>query len=247
MWESTVDNRALKFHLAGINNQNFIMRDEETGSWWQQVSGESIQGPMKGKQLTQVFCDELTFATWKREQPNGRVLLPDERVKDKYEAANWEEEYKNFPVVVAKNPADKLEPRSLIVGITINKTSKAFPFDVLQKQQMILDEVGGVPLFLIIGEDQKSVRAFERQLNGQTLEFFAAAENGKAQTDTPQTERKLIDAETGSVWDFRGKALSGKLAGQQLKPIPVLKDYWFDWKIYHPKTGIYLLGERLKE
>ncbi len=240
MWEAKVDNRALKFHLAGINNQNFIMRDEETGSWWQQVSGEAIQGPMRGKRLTQVFCDELSFATWKREQPNGRVLLPDERVKDKYEAANWEEEYKNFPVVVAKNPADKLEPRSLVVGIEVNQSSKAFPFDALQKQQLILDEVGGVPLFLIVGEDQKSVRAFERRLDGQTLDFFAAADDDKSETKT----RRLIDAETGSVWDFTGKALSGKLTGRQLKQIPVLKDYWFDWKIYHPKTAVYLLGNR---
>ena len=81
MWEAKVDGRPLRFHLAGINNQNFIMRDEETGSWWQQVSGEAIQGPMKGKRLNAVFWDELSFATWKRERPNGRVLLPDDRVK----------------------------------------------------------------------------------------------------------------------------------------------------------------------
>ena len=39
MWASEIDGRKLTFHLAGINNQNFIMRDEETGSWWQQVTG----------------------------------------------------------------------------------------------------------------------------------------------------------------------------------------------------------------
>jgi hypothetical protein len=33
VWETTVNGRVLHFHLAGINNQNFIMRDEETGSW----------------------------------------------------------------------------------------------------------------------------------------------------------------------------------------------------------------------
>ena len=27
------------FVSPGINNQNFIMRDEQTGSWWQQVTG----------------------------------------------------------------------------------------------------------------------------------------------------------------------------------------------------------------
>ena len=54
MWETTIDGRTLHFHLAGINNQNFIMRDEETGSWWQQVSGEAMLGPLKGRRLKPV-------------------------------------------------------------------------------------------------------------------------------------------------------------------------------------------------
>jgi hypothetical protein len=243
VWEAKVDGRPLRFHLAGINNQNFIMRDEETGSWWQQVSGQAIQGPMKGKRLNAVFWDELSFATWKREQPNGRVLLPDDRVKSKYEAANWEEEYAKFRVVVPKDAAEKLPGRTLMVGLVVNGAAKAYPFDSLQKQQLILDELGGSPLFLIVGEDQKSARAFERKMDGRTLEFFVVTEDANRPAET----RKLIDAETGSVWDFQGKAVSGALTGKQLKPIPVLKDYWFDWKIYHPKTAVYLLGAVPKE
>jgi len=93
VWESTVDGRVLHFHLAGINNQNFIMRDEETGSWWQQVTGEAILGPLKGHHLKTVFHDEVSFALWKREQPKGRVLRPDERIlaANQYLPANWEE------------------------------------------------------------------------------------------------------------------------------------------------------------
>ena len=41
----------LTFHLVGINNQNFVMQDVETGTWWQQVSGEAILGPLKGRRL----------------------------------------------------------------------------------------------------------------------------------------------------------------------------------------------------
>ncbi len=214
------------------------MRDEETGSWWQQVSGEAIQGPMKGRRLNAVFCDELSFAIWKKEHPQGRVLKPDERVADKYEAEDWETQYENFRVVTPIDPADKLKPRTLVVGIDLNGASKAFPVESLQKQQLILDEVGNVPLFVLIGEDQKSARAFERSVDGRTLEFFVVTEGDK---------RQLIDAETGSFWEFTGRCQRGQLAGKQLKPIPVLKDYWFDWKIYHPKTAIYLLGESLKE
>ena len=67
----------LSFHLVGINNQNFVMQDAQTGTWWQQVSGEAILGPLKGRQLTLVPFDHLTFAAWREEAPNGRVLAPD--------------------------------------------------------------------------------------------------------------------------------------------------------------------------
>ena len=79
------------------------------------------------------------------------------------------------------------------------------------------------------------MRAFDRTIDGRKLEFFVK----------PNTSRVvLIDAETGSEWDFTGKAVAGPLAGKQLSKIPVLNDYWFDWKTYHPNTFIYELGNR---
>jgi hypothetical protein len=69
VWTREIAGLRLTFHLAGINNQNFIMRDEETGTYWQQISGAAISGPLKGRHLTLVLSDELTLATWKLEQP----------------------------------------------------------------------------------------------------------------------------------------------------------------------------------
>jgi hypothetical protein len=238
VWESEVDGKKLTFHLAGINNQNFIMRDEETGSWWQQVSGEAIQGPLKGKKLTRVDNDELTFALWKRENRQGRVLKPDERVKQKYEAADWEEQYAKLRVVTPVDPNDKLPPRALIAGLMVNGKALAYPMTALEKQRLILDNVGSssgvTPIFIVLGDDNKSVRAFERTVDGRTLEFYVKTETSPIQ---------LTDGETQTTWDFTGKAVSGPLAGKQLKKIFALKDYWFDWKIYHPDTKVYTLGE----
>ena len=31
------------------------------------------------------------------------------------------------------------------------------------------------------------------------------------------------------------------LAGRRLNPVYLLKDYWFDWKTYHPTTSVYRL------
>jgi hypothetical protein len=237
VWEATVGGQVLHFHLAGINNQNFIMRDEETGSWWQQVTGEAIFGPLKGQRLRSVIHDELTFGLWKREKPGGRVLRPDEAIAraGKYAPANWEERMTMVPVTTSQSLDAALDPRALVVGLTINGASRAYPFDAVLKQSTILDDLGGVPIFIAVGDDKKSVRAFEREIDGRKLEFFS-----KQGTSSFH----LVDAETGSEWDFTGKAASGTLSGRQLKKVPVLNDYWFDWKTYNPKTTIYQLGNR---
>jgi hypothetical protein len=196
-------------------------------------SRKSLQGALKGQQLKPVLMDEITFAVFKREHPNGRVLKPDAKFEARYESANWEDEIAQMPVVTQADAKDLLKPRALIVGLSVNGKDKAYPFDDLKKQRLTLDELGGVPLFVIVATDGQSVRAFERKVDGQPLEFFAQAASDQ-----------FTDVETASVWDFSGKCVSGAHAGKQLKQIAALKDYWFDWRLYHPATQIFTLGTR---
>ena len=225
----------LHFRLSGINNQNFIMRDDETGTWWQQVSGKAIQGPLKGKQLKGVFHDEISFSIWKREQPQGRVLKPDERILagNQYAKSDWETSVGAMRVVEGADIDQRLAPRTLVIGVSVGGKSVAYPLTALQKQSPIIDMVGSVPIVIVLGDDKRSVRAFERTVDGRRLEFFQKTENNELQ---------LIDAETGSTWNFEGKATTGPLSGRELKKVFVLEDYWFDWRIYHPDTTIYTLG-----
>ena len=83
------------------------MRDEETGSWWQQVTGEAIQGPLAGQHLSPVDYDELTFSTWKRESPQGRVLKPDEAIEraNQYARADWDQRMAKVPVTTSASLA----------------------------------------------------------------------------------------------------------------------------------------------
>src|SRR5688572_5698580 len=106
------------------------MRDEETGSWWQQVTGEAIQGSLKGQKLKEVFHDEISFGVWKRENPAGRVLRPDEKIlADRKYEADWESQVAGLPVTIGDKLDKTLEPRALVVGISINNESKAYPFE----------------------------------------------------------------------------------------------------------------------
>ena len=91
-------------------------------------------------------------------------------------------------------------------------------------------EHSSTPIVIALGDDHRSVRAFERTVDGRRLEFFKKTEDDSFQ---------LIDLETNSTWNFEGKAITGPLAGRQLKKVFVLEDFWFDWRLYHPDTRIY--------
>ena len=301
MWTRTVNGQALHFYLAGINNQNFLMRDKETGTWWQQINGKAIYGPLKGAALDLVPYDELTFGEWKSEVTGGRVFAPIAKYKKEYDP-NWEPDVAKLPVVISF-PGTELKSRDVVVGVNVEGSSRCYPWEMLVKQSPIMDHVGGKPVLVAVGPDGKSFRAFVSRIDGKDAEFFLKGEteaavspslpndskssgattsvppatdpntpstthSGEAKpvvaeasksasgqtsqppatsTQSPQSKPAdptpkpwiLLDATTASEWNFQGCAVSGPAQGKCLERIPILKDYWFDWRNYHPDTTIY--------
>jgi hypothetical protein len=229
VWKRTVAGRTLSFHLAGINNQNFLMRDAETGTWWQQVSGKAIFGPLAGQQLEFLRSDELSFGLWKQESPQGLVLSPVAGLEEHYAKKDWETRMVERPVDARLRGGD-FEPREQIVGIAAAGASRAYPLSVVMRDWPVQDTLSGTPLVIVVGPDSKSLRAFRSRAGGAAAEFFKK---------TPSTGWALVDSVTGSEWNFQGCAVSGPAQGQCLEPLPLLKEYWFDWRQYHPATTVY--------
>ena len=274
MWTRTVNGRVLHFYLAGINNQNFLMRDKETGTWWQQITGKALYGPLKGASLELVLSDELTFGEWKSELSkdvaDGRVLAEVPKYVKEYDS-NWEPEVAKLPVVISF-PGTELKSRDIVVGLKIDEASRAYPWDTLVKQSPVVDRVHGTPLLVAVGPDGKSFRVFVSRIGEKDTEFFlkgetesdtptAAKPDKPAETKAPADAKKadpnappsaatkpappaakpwiLLDTTTASEWNFQGCAISGPVQGKCLDRVPALKDYWFDWRNYHPDTTIY--------
>ena len=135
--------RVLHFYLAGINNQNFLMRDEETASWWQQASGKAISGPLQGNGLDPVYNDELTFGAWKEESPGGQVLLPVKK-DEKYYESNWEPDVAKLPVVISFK-GNGMSDRDVIIGIELSGEARAYPLSALSSKTPIVDHLGELP------------------------------------------------------------------------------------------------------
>jgi hypothetical protein len=235
VWKRSIDGRVLTFHLAGINNQNFLMRDEETGSFWQQISGKAIFGPLRGRTLEPIHSDELTFALWRRENPSGAVLKPVSEYVSEYESNDWEKRMQKRRAVVDTAQTSR-PPRDLMLGVQYNNAARAYVLDRVLQAKLIQDWIGGTPVIVLVGPDGKSVRVFKAQIAGHegVPEFYR-------DTDIPKDADPpiLTDSITGSRWTFEGCALSGPAARQCLQPLSALKDYWFDWRLYHPDTTVY--------
>lgn len=220
-WDPVVDGQRLHFRLAGINNGNALLRDEETGSVWQQSTGEAIYGPKKGTHLKMIHSDEMSFALWKSEQPEGDVLKPDARWVKEYDGRDWESQVEKTPVMVSTKRSG-IEPHRLMLGVERGGSYKAYPMQTVLAAKFIQDKVGGQPVLIVVGPDSASTRVFD-----SSELTFTPVENG------------MRDEETGSTWNFEGCAVNGKLAGRCLKRVDAFKEYWFDWMNHHPETAIF--------
>jgi hypothetical protein len=232
VWNREVAGLRLTFHLAGINNQNFLMRDEETGSYWQQISGLAVAGPLRGRQLTLILSDELTLAAWKSEEPRGTVLNDVPKYVGGYARRDWDVRMQRAPTVI-DFPEHGLKARDLMLGIQAFGASRAFLYDQVIREKLVKDRVGAEPVLLVVGPDGESVRAFRDRLP----DVHGAADFYRMSGSQPGAT--LMDATTGSQWNFQGCAISGSAKGACLERIPMLKDYWFDWRNYNAKTSIY--------
>jgi len=251
------------------------MRDKETGTWWQQITGKAISGPLKGAGLELVLSDELTFGEWKSELPDGKVLAEVPKYTKEYDS-NWEPEVAKYPVVISF-PGTALKSRDVVVGLEMDGPGRAYPWETLVKQSPVVDRVNGTPLLVAVGPDGKSFRVFISRIDGKDAEFFLKGEmegetkadpknetppapksaalaetKPSAPTDIKSADAKspdakpvaakpwiLLDTTTASEWNFQGCAVSGPSFGKCLDRVPALKDYWFDWRNYHPNTTIY--------
>jgi len=232
VWTREVDGQRLTFHLAGINNQNFIMRDEETGTYWQQISGLAISGPLKGRQLTLVPSDELNFSTWKSEQPAGTLLTDVPKYVSGYAKPDWDVRMQRMPTVI-QFAEHGMQARDLMLGIQAFGASRAFLYDRVLKEKLVKDHVGAEPVLLVVGEDNQSVRVFCDRIPGVDTapDFYRLS--------PPKPGALLMDSSSGSEWNFQGCAVSGKEQGVCLERVQALKDYWFDWRNYNPQTTVW--------
>src|ERR671914_1452695 len=230
VFNRTLENgQILELGTSGkLYNSNLVMYDSTTKSLWSQAMSQAIVGKLAGVKLEKIPFDVAYWKEWKQLYPESKVLSRDTGSTRPYGADPYGDYYTNgdvlFPV---SNNDDRLGLKEIVVGFENSGQYKAYKLQEIENKKVINDQVNGKPIALL-SLHPFMVRAYDPVVDGQILEFSL---NAKGQN--------FIDTQTGSLWNFEGKAISGQMKGKQLTRLPFDEGFWFEWAAFHPKTELY--------
>ena len=236
VFNRTIDDgqEVVEFGTSGkLYNSNLVMYDRTSKSLWSQALAEGIVGKHAGTKLERVPFDIAYWKEWKQLYPDSKVLSRDTGSNRPYGADPYGDYYTNSDVLFpVSNSDDRLGLKEIVVGFENKEQHKAYRLQEIENKKVINDQVNGKPIalfslypFMVRGYDPIVVEDEEQKI---ALQFNYNAENNK-----------FIDKQTGSVWNFEGKAISGQMKGKQLTRLPFDEGFWFEWVAFHPKTEIY--------
>ena len=130
-----------------------------------------------------------------------------------------------------------LVPDELVMGVSINGESRAFPIGLMRNREMVNDIIGGVPVLVTWGPICFTGLVHDRRLDGKVLTFG----NEGVLFMNAMT---WWDHKTASVWSQPwGTAITGPNKGKSLTQIPFEFTTWQSWLGMHPDTLV-LIDER---
>ena len=222
-----VNGKPESFRLVGMDHFNAMFEDATTKSWWRQVNGEAVVGPLKGKMLSEFPSIQMTLAEWISLHPDTKILQPDSTFSEAYVGLKEYDEGKKRGRLERRDSLP-WEAKSWVVGIQIGMEARAYDWIDLQKSRAIDDILGGVPLLVVANPDSISFHTFNRIVDGDTLLF-----------SLNESSHVLMDTKTNSTWNWSGQCVAGALQGQMLKPLQSYQEYWHSWQTFHSQTSKY--------
>jgi len=236
VYSRTVENRILTFGVSGKLWKNaLVMYDRETKTLWSHLTGEAIEGPLKGHKLKMISSlPKMKWKAWQAIYPNTQVLSVNGE-EDLRRDAYIEYHVSNRTGLFQTEHKDKrLNPKDMVIGVKTDHHQKAYPlkhpyWKMSQNRsstKMIQDELDGIPILVYFNAETYATAVYDRRLN-----------ETKQITFEKETQNHFAHDTQGNTWHL----LTGQGPdGQFLKPIPHVRVYWFAWVDFYPQTLLYI-------
>ena len=113
-----------------------------------------------------------------------------------------------------------LKAREPVIHLAIGSDVRAYPLQILTWHEIVNDEVGGVPVTITFCPLCNTAIAFDRRLEGRTLDFGTSG-------NLRHSDLVMWDRQTESWWQqITGEAIVGELTGRQLQMLPATIVAW---------------------
>lgn len=224
VYDRVVNGRTLNFIVSGkLWKNTLVLQDRETGSLWSQLTGEALDGSLKGARLKPIPAVHSVWQKWVERHPETRVLKKSQEVKSsKYEAYFRDP---NRVGIFRSNWLTKRMPgKTLVYGIALGSHAAAMTVERLNAEGVMNLRLGEQPVVVVAAVD--GGRAYLSILDTKPLSFRQDKKTGEVR-----------DVDTGSLWNLeQGVAVEGSLKGKKLSALPLTSTYWFAWSSYFPNT-----------
>ncbi len=244
VFDRRVDGQVYDFGVSGmLRNSDMVMYDRQTESLWQQIGGEAIVGTLTGRKLRMVPSQTIAFETFARSFPEAKVLSREtghERAYGRNPYTGYEFGNRLFAPVGGRRPT-RLAPLERIVAVEVDGASRGYPFSMLRRRGVFEDRIRGRRFVIFFEQGVVSVLDHERIANSRdvgAVGVFCTELEGR-RLSFGRKEGRIVDRQTGSVWNILGQAIDGPLAGKRLTGVSHGVYFAFAWLVFNPRGEIY--------
>ena len=223
------------FGVSGLlYNNNLILYDRLTDSYWSQMRMQCVGGELKGDYPNFIHLLETGFGAVKDLYPDAQVLS---NITNVYNPS----QYKRYPygdyrtnhdnIIFLLNPDDRrLNRKERVLGVLEYYTKRVYQFKHFASGTAVInDEIDGSPIVIAGSSDHDFIAAFERPDSSAVLQ------------KTSEALPAVMEDSDGNVYNFFGEAVKGPLKGTKLKALKSFTAYWFSFGAFYP--GIEIYGE----
>ncbi|MDH5020327.1 DUF3179 domain-containing protein [Halobacterium rubrum] len=215
------------FGVSGrLVNNNLVMYDRATETWWPQVLATGVPGPWNSPEETRSLREfRLVWTTWGRwrdQHPDTEVLSRDTGFaknydRDPYGSYNPRRGYyepESAPMFSSPADDDRLATKTVVLGARTPEGAVAFEKHRLRNEHLVTGDLAGTPV-LAVYDDALDTGYVYRNPEDRAFEF---------------RDDGTVESADGETHDPTSLPLDRVLAFDAM---------WFAWNGFYPDTSLY--------
>ena len=215
------------FAEHGLYDGLFLMKDDETGSYWDHMTGRAVYGPMVGETLDVDGLVQTTVAQALRADPGALISLSDQAIRtdDQMKVDGLMAGIRRRLGGMFESTVEREDPRrptmDLGIGLWADEGARYYPLDVVRGEgRAIVDDFAGGRVVVLVDPENFVLAAF------------------RTEAESAEWDDKVLRLSDGSYIEAGMlHASSGELIPGR-RPLQVFTR-WYGFSLTFPHTEVY--------